>query len=81
MNTVAPVNNVESTPEQEPCWCGKPSPPEQISILLTTRLGCADPVHKLGIRDSAGIMGRTLGHTVKLPAAVTELASLGGCQF
>ena len=28
-------------------------------------------MHKLGIPDSAGITGRTLGHTVKLPAAVT----------
>ena len=26
---------------------------------------------KLGILDSTGIMGKTLGHTVKLPAAVT----------
>ena len=78
-----PVNNVESMPEQEPqpCWCRKPSPPEQISILLTTRQGCADPVRKLGILDSAGITGRTLGHTVKLPTAVTELVSLGGRRF
>ena len=36
-NTVAPESNVESMLEQEPCWCGKPSLPEQISILLTTR--------------------------------------------
>ena len=67
-------------PEQEPqpCWCGRPSPPEQISILMTTRQGCVDPVRKLEIPDSAGIMGKTLGHIVKLPAAMTELASLGG---
>ena len=35
-------------------------------------------MHKLGIPDSTGITGKTLGHTVKLPAAVTELASLSG---
>ena len=83
VNTVAPVNNIESMPEQEPqpCWCGKPSLPEQISILLTTRQGRADPVRKLGIPDFTGITGRTLGHTVKLPAAVTKLASLGGHRF
>ena len=27
-------------------------------------------MHKLRIPDSAGITGRTLGHTVKLPAAI-----------
>ena len=30
-------------------------------------------MRKLGIPDSAGITGRTLGHTVKLPAAVTHI--------
>ena len=67
--------------EPQPCWCGKPSPPEQISILLTTRQGRVDPVRKLRIPDSTRITGKTLSHTVKLPAAVTELASLGGRQF
>ena len=33
-------------------------------------------MHKLGIPDSAGITGKTLGHTVKLPAAVTYGLSL-----
>ena len=28
-------------------------------------------MRKLGIPDSAGITGKTLGHIVKLPAAVT----------
>ena len=36
-----------------------------------------DPMCKLGILDSAGITGKTLSHTVKLPTAMTELASLG----
>ena len=29
-------------------------------------------MHKLGIPDPAGIMGKTLGRTIKLPAAVTH---------
>ena len=30
MDTIAPDRDVESRPEQgpQPCWCGKPSPPE-----------------------------------------------------
>ena len=30
-------------------------------------------MHKLRISDPAGIMGKTLGRTVKLPAAVTYI--------
>ena len=35
-------------------------------------------MRKLGIPDSAGITGRTLGHTVKLPAAVTHISNFFG---
>ena len=37
-----------------------------------------DPVRKLGIPDSAGITGKTPGHTVRLPAAVTYSTGGGG---
>ena len=36
---------------------------------------------KLGILDSARIMGKTLGHTVKLPAAVTYITLLISYSF
>ena len=38
-------------------------------------------MRKLRILDPAGITGKTLGRTVRLPAAVTELATLGGRRF
>ena len=83
VNTVAPESNVEVGQNKNPNLVGVVSPARLNKLVFCLQLdkGRADPVRELGIPDSAGITGKTLGRTVKLPTAVTELASLGGRRF